>query len=216
MTDPRTQSPWHLVVPVKGGPQAKSRLTAPDGVDHASLATAFALDTVTAAAAAVGARHVLVVTSGAGITEQVAALGVRVLADPGSGLNPAISAGLADLHHVGCDGPTGVLLGDLPAVRVEELRQALDVAGHGGPSFVPDAVGTGTVLLTGPSPPQVEPHFGAGSASAHEQAGHGRLELDLPGLRTDVDDETSLRTVLCLGVGTHTARLLAHLITPPR
>lgn len=216
MTDLSTESPWHLVVPVKGGPQAKSRLNAPEGVDHASLATALALDTVTAAAAAVGPSHVLVVTSGAGITEQVAALGVRVLADPGSGLNPAVSAGLADLHRAGRDGPTGVLLGDLPAVRVGELRQALDAASHGGPSFVPDAVGTGTVLLTGSSPPQVEPHFGAGSASAHELAGHERLELDLPGLRTDVDDEASLRLVLCLGVGTHTARLLAHLIAPGR
>jgi len=206
--------PWHLVIPVKGGPRAKSRLNAPEGVDHGSLATALALDTVSAAAAALTARQVVVVTSDPGIAGQVAALGIHVVADPGTGLNPAVSAGLVDLRHRHRDGPTGVLLGDVPAVRVADLQAALGRASRHERSLVPDTDGTGTVLLAGGTPWALQPHFGFGSARAHERAGHLRLDLDLPHLRTDVDDEESLRAVLCLGVGIHTARLLAHLIAP--
>ncbi len=187
---------WHLVIPVKGGPRAKSRLNAPKGVDHGSLASAVALDTVSAAAAA------------------LTALGIHVVPDPGSGLNPAILAGLSDLRRRHRDGPTGVLLGDVPAVRPGDLIAALHLASRHRRSFVPDTGGTGTVLLAGVRPSALRPHFGSGSAAAHERAGHVRLELDLPHLRTDVDDEESLRGVLCLGVGPSTARLLADLVAP--
>ena len=46
------------------------------------------------------------------------------------------------------------------------------------------------------------PAFGPGSAARHLALGHRRLDLDLPGLRHDVDDEVSLRhavTHLALG-----------------
>jgi len=205
---------WHLVIPVKGGPRAKSRLSAPEGIDHGSLATALALDTVSAAVAALTAERVVVVTSDPGIAGRVTALGIHVVRDPGTGLNPAILAGLADLRRRHHDGPTGVLLGDVPAVRAGDLHAALGLASRHRRSFVPDNEGTGTVLLTGEAPSALHPRFGTGSAAAHEKAGHVRLGLDLPHLRTDVDDEESLRRVLCLGVGTHTARLLANLIAP--
>ena len=50
---------WSLVVPVKGGEGAKSRLRAPDGVDRIALARALALDTVAAGIEAIGADHVV-------------------------------------------------------------------------------------------------------------------------------------------------------------
>jgi len=203
---------WHLLIPVKGGPRAKSRLRAPDGVDHGSLATALALDTVSAAAAEVTAQRIVVVTSDPGIAGRVTAAGIHVVPDPGSGLNAAILAGLGDLRRRRPDGPTGVLLGDLPAVRPVDLGAALDAASQHQRSFVPDTEDSGTVLLTGSTPSVLQPHFGVGSAAAHERAGYARLDLDLPHLRTDVDDEESLRAVLCLGVGVHTARLLANLM----
>ena len=54
-----------------------------------------------------------------------------------------------------------------------------------------------------------EPSFGPGSAARHQAAGAVRLELDLPGLRTDVDDDRSLTAALELGVGPATGRVLA-------
>jgi 2-phospho-L-lactate guanylyltransferase len=183
-------------------------------VDHSSLSSALALDTVSAAVATVTARLVVVVTADAEVAGRATALGVHVVPDPGTGLNPAVLSGLADLRHRHRDGPTSVLLGDVPAVRATDLAAALAEALVHHRSFVPDTEGTGTVLLTGSTPSALRPHFGSGSAGAHERAGHHRLDLDLPHLRTDVDDEESLRAVLCLGVGAHTAHLLAHLIAP--
>ena len=69
---PTAAGAWHVVVPVKGGPDAKSRLLAPDGVDRLVLARALALDTVTAAVEAVGEGHVVVVTSDHDVVASVA------------------------------------------------------------------------------------------------------------------------------------------------
>ncbi len=202
---------WRVVIPVKGGPSAKSRLQAPDGVDRLVLAAALALDTVAAAGEAVGPGHVLVVTSDPVVVAAVARIGAFTLDDPGSGLNAAIAVGLASVRP---DEPVAVLLGDVPALRPAELVAALTAAAHHPVAFVPDAEGTGTVLLGGRTVAGMTPRFGAGSAAAHEADGAVRLELPLAGLRRDVDDETSLREALLLGVGRQTAALLAHLITP--
>jgi 2-phospho-L-lactate guanylyltransferase len=202
---------WHLVIPVKGGPRAKSRLRVPEGVDRLVLASALALDTVVAAGDAVGPDHVSVVTSDPQVLADVRRLDARTVDDPGHGLNAAISAGLGVL---GRGTPVAVLLGDLPALRPAELRAALDAASRMPLAFVPDTEGAGTVLLAASDGATPTPRFGGGSAAAHEADGAVRLELVLPGLRRDVDDEASLREALRLGVGRHTAALLAHLITP--
>lgn len=209
--DPSRPAAWNVVIPVKGGPRAKSRLRAPDGVDRLLLARAFALDTVAAACAAVGARHVVVVTSDPEVDTAVRALDVAVEADRGGGLNAAVRTGIASLPQT---GRAAVLLGDVPAVRPSELVAALTAAlGHRS-AFVPDAESTGTVLLAGRDGSQLVPRFGTASAAAHAVDGHAMLDLPLPGLRRDVDDERSLREALGLGVGAHTAGLLAHLIAP--
>jgi 2-phospho-L-lactate guanylyltransferase len=196
-----------VVVPVKGGPEAKSRLRVPEGVDRVDLARALALDSVAAAARAVGADHVVVVTSDLVVGQAVRQLGPRIIPDPGQGLNEAVRAGVGTV-----EGPTAVLLGDVPALRPEDLGAALTLADAYDRWFVPDAEGTGTVLLGAHEAASVEPRFGLGSAARHEAVGHIRLEIDAERLRRDVDDEASLGEVLRLGVGPNTATLLAHLI----
>lgn len=210
-TSGRPAPRWRVVVPVKGGPAAKSRLRVPEGVDRLDLATALALDTVAAAVAAVGAPAVTVVTSDARVRAGLQGLGVDVVADPAAGLNAAISAGLTRVRP---DEAGAVLLGDVPALRPAELSAALALAAAHPVALVPDAEGTGSVLLAARPGVHVTPRFGAGSAAAHEAAGAVRLEPPLPGLRRDVDDEESLGQALALGVGRHTAALLAHLIAP--
>jgi 2-phospho-L-lactate guanylyltransferase len=197
-----------VVVPVKGGPDAKSRLRPPDGVDRLVLARALALDTVSAAVEAVGARHVVVVTSDAEVSAAVARLGARTEPDPAAGLNAAIRAGL---EAGPSEAPAAVLLGDLPALRASDLHAALLAAEGADCWFVPDAEGTGTVLLGARQAAAVTPQFGSESAARHEAAGYLRLDIDLDRLRRDVDDEASLGDALRLGVGPNTAALLAHL-----
>lgn len=213
---PSTRS-WRVVVPVKGGPTAKSRLQAPYGVDRAALALAIALDSLEAARDAVGAASLVVVTSDPDVSRWADGVGVRCVPDPGRGLNEAILAGAALSHAQ--DGPDGghrlvgiaAMLGDVPALRASDLRHALAAASAHPTAFVPDAEGTGTVLLCATGGVGLHPHFGTASALAHAAQGGVRLDLDLPGLRRDVDDEAALREALGLGVGAHTAGVLAGL-----
>lgn len=211
-TETTTTASWHVVVPVKGGPDAKSRLRPPDGVDRSTLARALALDTIDAACRAVGGDRLVVVTSDADVAESVRSLRARTVPDPGGGLNAAIQAGVGAVLADVPGAPVAVLLGDLPALRPADLLAALAAVPASGSGFVADAEGTGTVLLATHGPATLEPRFGAGSAAAHAADGHLRLAVDTAGLRRDVDDEHSLREALGLGVGPHTASLLAHLI----
>jgi 2-phospho-L-lactate guanylyltransferase len=102
-----------------------------------------------------------------------------------------------------------VLLGDLPALRPDDLLAALRAAGGHLRAVVPDVEGTGTVLLTARDGASLEPSFGPGSAARHQAAGATRLDLELPHLRTDVDDDRGLAVALALGVGPATAGVLA-------
>ena len=86
---------------------------------------------------------------------------------------------------------------------------ALDSCGRHAAAFVPDAEGTGTVLLAANVPARLFPAFGPGSAARHEAGGAVRLDLDLPSLRRDVDTWEALQQALTLGVGPATAAVTA-------
>lgn len=206
-TNPPTRQPeWHLVVPVKAPSVGKSRL-ARDldrlglGAEHEAISRALARDTLTAACRTVGASCVLLVTSDGSTADEWSAQGVAVVPDPELGLNAAISLGLA---AVTAGSPVAALLGDLPALTPPDLQQALGAAGGHEQSFVADAGGDGTVMRAAVGG-RFRPRFGPGSAHLHEAEGATRLGLDLPRLRTDVDDVTSLARALRLGVGSATA-----------
>jgi 2-phospho-L-lactate guanylyltransferase len=200
---------WHLVVPVKGGASAKSRLHPPAGVRREDLALALATDCLTACCAGMPSAQVVVVTSDERVRQVAGRLGARVVADPGAGLDAAVRAGRDRAVAMSADGPVGVLLGDLPSLLPGDLTTAVAAASEHPLAVVPDASGTGTVLLTALRGAALAPAFGDGSAARHEAAGHHRLELDLPRLRTDVDDDRALRVALALGVGEATASVLS-------
>ncbi|HYN30306.1 MAG TPA: 2-phospho-L-lactate guanylyltransferase [Dermatophilaceae bacterium] len=197
---------WHVVVPVKGGPAAKTRLRRSHAGPVAGLADALARDTV-AACAGMPQGRLHVVTSDPGTARWAPVAGALLVADPGGGLDAAAGAGVASARRAGADA-VAVLLGDHPALRPPELLEALAAAAPHPSSFMADADGTGTALLavTGTAP--LRPRFGAGSADRHARAGHVRLELAVPGLRRDVDDDASLTAALRLGVGPATAEAL--------
>ncbi|GAA2159568.1 2-phospho-L-lactate guanylyltransferase [Pedococcus bigeumensis] len=199
---------WHLVVPVKGGAAAKSRLHPPPGVGREDLALALATDCLTACCAGMPSGRVLVVTSDDRVRAVARALGAVVVADPGAGLDAAVLAGRDAALARSAQAPVAVLLGDLPSLRPADLLAALASAAEHPLAVVPDASDTGTVLLTALVGSRLVPSFGAGSAARHESAGHHRLSLDLARLRTDVDDDRALRSALALGVGAATAGVL--------
>jgi len=213
--DNRGVTPWTLLLPVKGGPQAKSRLGAPPGV-----ASAIALDTLAAVLAARPVGRVVVVTADRACAQAARAAGAEVTGEtrPGEGLVAAVRDGVAAVGRRRPWGlrPAAVLLADLPALRPEDLEAGLAAAAEAlgqHPSapmaVVPDADGTGTVLLAARTPAALDPAFGAGSLAEHVRRGAVRLDLDLPRLRRDVDTPADLDAALALGVGARTASALA-------
>ncbi|MFV2096873.1 2-phospho-L-lactate guanylyltransferase [Micromonospora sp. LOL_014] len=206
---------WSVVLPVKRLAVAKSRLRgALDGVPHEELALALARDTVAAALACPLVAEVVVVTSDPAADAALGALGARTVADPElgapevSGLNAAVAHGAAT---VGGGRPVAALTADLPALRPAELTTALDTAAGAGVDrwFVPDAAGTGTVLLAAAVGTALRPGFGAGSAVRHQRSGAVRRGGDWPTLRRDVDTAADLADAARLGLGRYTAALYA-------
>ncbi len=192
---------WHIIVPVKDTRAGKSRL-ALAGAQRTRLSRALADDTLSAVVEAVGPGRLWLVTSDPGLARDWSGAGANLVPDPGGGLNAAIRAGLA---RVPVGAPRAVLLGDLPSLTAADLLAALHAGGSLPDWFVPDAEGVGTVLRGGHS---FEPRFGPGSALAHAGQGSVRLDLDLPRLRRDVDDPTSLAEAARLGLGPATSGVL--------
>ena len=201
---------WTVVIPVKSLGAAKSRLRgAVADARHEDLALAMVRDTVAAVRACAAVGDVIVVTDDPAAAAAATALGAGAVPDrPAAGLNAAMRYGadvVAGLAH-----RRAVLTGDLPALRPAELGAALAAAGPGR-SFVADAAGTGTVLLTADVGSALDPRFGAGSARAHLASLAHPLIGAWPGLRRDVDTAADLHTVLALGAGEHTCGLLRDL-----
>jgi 2-phospho-L-lactate guanylyltransferase len=207
---------WTVVLPLKGGREAKSRLRAALGAGPGvgdALATAMALDCLSAVVACRAVDRALVVTADRDLGTAANALGAHVVPEssPGAGLAAAVRDGIR-----AAGGPTAVLLGDLPALRPDDLARALTAAASRlypqGPhpmAFVPDAEGTGTVLLAAADVADLAAAFGPGSAAAHTRLGAARLDLALPRLRRDVDVVADLDVAAGWGLGPRTSYLLA-------
>ncbi|MEU4242089.1 2-phospho-L-lactate guanylyltransferase [Actinoplanes sp. NPDC026619] len=200
---------WTAVIPVKRLSAAKSRLRgAVPAPRHGELALAMVRDTVSAVLAGTAVAELIVVTDDTVVAAAVGELGAKVVPDtPAAELNAAMRHGADEI--AGLSRFRAVLAGDLPALRPEQLDEALSLVTKR--SFVADAAGTGTVLLAaGPGEP-LDPRFGPGSAAAHAASGATALAGAWPGLRQDVDTPADLRQVLALGAGRHTCELLRDL-----
>jgi 2-phospho-L-lactate guanylyltransferase len=194
-----------LLMPVKTLTLAKSRLGVSRPDQREPLMRAFALDAITAAAAASSVGQVYVVTDEPGFEVG----GAVRLPDEGDGdLNRA-------LHHAALrvrllDPSTGVaaMCADLPCLEPDDLDAAL-AAGMTPRWFVADASRSGTTLLAAGPGVDLDPHFGAGSARRHEESGARPVRAELPTLRMDVDTEADLDAARRIGLGPHTVSTLA-------
>jgi 2-phospho-L-lactate guanylyltransferase len=181
------------ILPVKAVSRGKTRLAVPD-VPRSALLLAMFEDTLVAVLAT-GIGDVVVVTPDDQVARIARRHGAEVMAHAGS-LNEAVAAACSP--RVLC----AAVLPDLPAVRADELAA---VVSHHARGFVPDAKGTGTTLAMATG---LVPRFGPGSAHAYAAAGLPRLAAG-PGLRQDVDTAEDLTAAHVLGLGAHSAAVLA-------
>ena len=183
---------WQVVIPVKPARRGKSRLAS--GASREGLARAIALDTIAAAASCPVVAQVFVVTDDAGLPLAAADIpGLRFVAEEEArGLDAAIALGMA---AAGTDAHRAALLGDLPALRPDDLAAALDAA-------------TAT-LVTATAGEEWTSAFGDGSFARHLEMGCAALDIPRDStVRRDVDTPEQLETAATLGVGPRTAALL--------
>lgn len=201
-------SGWALIIPVKPAAVGKSRLALPT-VDRVSLARAIALDTIAAAAACDAVSQVYVVTDDGALTALAFDIpGLRFVPEGETrGIDGAVAEGAG---AAGERMPRAVLLGDLPALRPEDLGAALTAARTVARAVVADAEGTGTTLVTAGAGIPLRTSFGDGSFARHRDLGCVPLEVDASStLRRDVDTPAQLDQAAALGVGPRTAAVLA-------
>jgi 2-phospho-L-lactate guanylyltransferase len=202
---------WAVIIPVKPTAVGKSRLESATG-DRVTLARAIALDTIAAAAACDAVERVYVVTDdGALVALAYDIPGLRfVPEDDGTGGSRGIDAAVAVGAKAAGDGmPRAALLGDLPALRPDDLDAALTDASALRRAVVPDAEGTGTTLVTAGPGISLLTSFGDGSFARHTDLGCVPLAVaEASTLRRDVDTADQLATAAELGVGPRTARVL--------
>ncbi|MGN6610728.1 MAG: 2-phospho-L-lactate guanylyltransferase [Angustibacter sp.] len=199
---------WTLVLPVQSAARAKSRLEVPVGVDRAQLARAIARDSLAAVRGASGVARVVVVTADDDLAAECLRAGDHVVRDSGRSLTDAVRRGVEAAEALASAAPAAVLLADVPALTGADLCEALQRATGVPFAVVPDAEGSGSVLLTAERPGLLRPAFGGDSARRHEGRGAVRLDLDLPRLRRDVDTWAALREAAQLGLGPATSAAL--------
>ena len=203
-------------MPIRSVGGAKTRLigATPTPDSHDRLVRAIRQDTLRAAAAASGVARLVAVTDitldddGVGFDAVGAVeVGLEHFVQSSAGLNAALTEAAAwAAGNWPTDGVVA-LVGDLPALRPEDLADVLAQAARHSRGFVPDAAGTGTTLLSARPGTALAPAFGPDSAARHA-AGASRLDAR-PGLRLDVDTAADLRAATELGVGASTGRVLA-------
>jgi 2-phospho-L-lactate guanylyltransferase len=125
-------------------------------------------------------------------------------------LNGTLRQSAAEAHRRWPELVPVALTADLPAVRAEDLDDALGVVAPGEAAYVADTDGLGTTLYTA-AYDGFDPRFGPGSALAHDATGARPITAPLPRLRRDVDELADLDDALGLGVGPRTAERAASL-----
>lgn len=134
--------------------------------------------------------------------ETLAEAGILRIADPGGGLNAALTHGAAELSTRGVREVL-ILHADLPLLNsldVDAMVSAGRASGSEGCAIAPDKLGQGTNALFISLPLSFPLRFGAGSFALHrtemERAGQNMTCVERPGLACDIDEPHDLIRLL--------------------
>ncbi len=207
---------WAVVV-ARTSLTAKSRLSPILSPEQRSRLAEAMLADVLAACEAAGLAGTIAVVSAAGEPDATRLGAVRLVLDPGEGLNPAVAAGVLAATQAGASAVL-VLPADIPLARAEDLFAVLAAAGQAPRAVVlaTDRAGEGTNALLVRPPRLTQPSFGPASAARHLEAGRqaGALvvAVDRPALALDIDTPGDLDALRQSQPGGATGLLLAELM----
>lgn len=208
---PDTDGDVGVIVAVKRLADAKTRLAPMFSASvREDIVLGMLVDTLTAAMRVPAVRTITVVTPDDVAAATAIDLGAVAVADPTPTGHPdPLNNAIATAERVVSESVSNivVLQGDLPAVRTQELTDAITAARRHRRSFVADRLGTGTAALCAFGFP-VDPRFGLNSAERHRHSGAVELTGGWPGLRCDIDTPEDLAFARGLGMGPATARAI--------
>lgn len=196
------------VVPVKDLGLAKSRLLLDPG-RRAALALAVAQDVLAALLSTPEVVHVVVVTGDPLVLAHARRAGASVVDDPGGGLDAAVAAGATAAAERCAACGLLVVPADLPCLRPADVATVLHLARRVPAAVVPDRWGTGTTMLVHRGDAPVVTAYGPGSAARHAALGLTVLGGAPDRARLDVDTLEDLEAATVLGLGVHTACVVA-------
>ena len=176
-------------IPLRDFGSAKSRL-AEDLHPEVRARVAAAIAERVAAACTAAGFSVVVVTAAPDVIEWCHLRDLRVIADPGTGLDGATSAAIATTT-----GPWLVVHGDLPLITSGDLAGIDDLVAEGRVVLAPSRDGgTNVIAASG----EFRFAYGPGSFARHLAAAAHRHPLVLvrPGLAVELDTPTDLAATL--------------------
>ena len=203
---------WTVVIPQKDLYLAKSRMALGDA-DRRDVVLAMFDDTLASVKAARLVSRVIVVCDNAADAITLGRDGVITQVNvSGGGLNTSIMAGVTLARDLTPRTAIAVLPADLPGLKPGELDRALIIASRHARSFIRDASGSGTTLLSALPDQELQPSYGPSSRARHALSGAQEIGdgNDLESLRDDVDDLESLHRIIATeGAGARTSRIFA-------
>lgn len=204
------------LLPVKALARAKGRLSPDfDDAQRREIATALFEDALDLCAS-VDFLQWWVVSEDDEVLRRAAGAGFETVADPGSGLNAAVAAGMSKAVAAGAESLT-VVPCDVPLAYKGDLVDLLDTGATSDIVLVPSGDDGGTNALYLTPPDLIEPAFGPGSLQRHialaEKQRYRCAILSLPRLALDVDTPADVDAFLAAAgdFGGRSAELLRKL-----
>lgn len=188
---------WALIA-LKAPSSAKGRLADILALDERRLLVEHMFTRVLAAL-----RATPVIAGIAVVTNEVLThADVLTIADPGGGLNAALSHGAQALARCGVSHVL-ILHADLPLLGATDLNALIALGRRHGQAIAPDKTGLGSNALYLPLPLPIPLCFGSDSQRLHQAAAsaHGLVlpTLNRPGLAQDIDERQDLQQLLASG-----------------
>lgn len=207
---------WDVIIPLRGSSVgAKTRLVGQDagpGLGRA-VAFAFASDVIDVVKTNPVVAQTIVLTAHEATAAAFSESGITTVLDSdASSLNASISTLSSQLRQAQPTRAQAVLVADLPSLTANDFAELLNLAEQKSFSVLSDKDKSGTCFLSCTAPLVINPSFGPNSYQTHIKSGFIPITpSNAPSIWTDVDTPTDLEKALRLGVGVHTAQLLAHL-----
>jgi 2-phospho-L-lactate/phosphoenolpyruvate guanylyltransferase len=206
----------HVVIAVRGGPAAKSRLSDQlDGQRRDALVAAMLSDMLIVLRSARRVHKIWVVTPTSVLANLAAKAGASVVPDRSSGdLNCAFEQARARIAAEAPDATALLLPGDLPRLAADEVEDILLSSSADSVVIARTSADGGTGALALSAASQLPLGFGPQSFARHLAAAtayglHART-LEAPGLSLDIDRPADIDRLLILGAEGRTGELLRH------